>query len=207
MTGPVAAPRQRQHTRITLESAIEEATARRFLRLYQETFGPMATKAVARQVLHDDEFLAEMVDPRVEKYLAWDDRGEVVAMCTLTRHLETVPWISPEYFAHHYPEATARDAVYYLGFILVDEAHRRAHLFSELIDTVTRRIVAEDAVCAWDICDYNNRVLGLSDALRGLFNRVAETEVVAVDTQTYYCGRPVPQQQKSDLPGMRQSVA
>ena len=46
-------------------------------------------------------------------------------MSTLTRHLETVPWISPEYFAYHFPEHTARDAVYYLGFTLVSRTAGR----------------------------------------------------------------------------------
>ena len=78
------------------------------------------------------------------------------------RHLETVPWISPAYFAHHYPEQTARDAVYYLGFILVDHDHRRSHLFIDLIRRVTETLVDARAMCAYDICAYNDEVLGLA---------------------------------------------
>ena len=48
-----------------------------------------------------------MLDPRVHKYIAWDDDGVAVGMSTLTRHLETVPWISPDFFAYHFPEHTA----------------------------------------------------------------------------------------------------
>lgn len=183
--------RQRKAPTLTVESEIPSEVAQRFYGLYCEAFGELAKQAVARQVLHEHEFMEEMVDPRVQKFLAWDDRGEVVGMCTLTRDLETVPWISPDYFAHHYPEHTARNAVFYLGFILVEEAHRRAHVFSELIAAVAEVLIEEKGVCAWDICGYNNRVLGLADATEALLNSIVETEVHTLDTQTYYCGSPV----------------
>src|SRR3954469_18405846 len=100
-----------QEATFTVEHRVDEPTAQRFFKLYLDTFGELAFRAVARQVLHEHEFMEEMVDPRVEKYLAWNPEGEAVGMCTLTKHLETVPWISPDYFAHHYPEHTARGAV------------------------------------------------------------------------------------------------
>ena len=46
--------------------------------LYHETFSALQVKAVARQLLHEHEFLEEMHDPRVHKYVAWDDDGEAV---------------------------------------------------------------------------------------------------------------------------------
>ena len=87
-------------------------TAARYYELYRETFSALQVKAVARQLLHQHEFLEEMTDPRVHKYIAWDDDGEAVGMSTLTRHLETVPWLSPDFFAYHFPDHTARNAVY-----------------------------------------------------------------------------------------------
>ena len=200
-------PRQlhRRAPTVTIEAAVDEATARRFWKLYKKTFGALATKAVARQLLHEHEFMDEMLDARVDKYLARDEHGEPVAMCTLTRHLETVPWISPDYFTHHYPEHTARDAVYYLGFILVDPEHRRAQLFIELIGRVAQLMIAERAVCAYDICSHNNDVLGLADAIERLITRTGEFDVAVVDTQTYYaavCAGPkLPEMRKSDDAG------
>jgi hypothetical protein len=184
---------------ITIESEVGEETARRFYALYVETFGELTTRAVARQVLHEHEFMEEMHDPRVDKYLAWDENGDAVAMCTLTRHLETVPWISPQYFAHHYPEHTARDAVYYLGFILVAGGRRRQHLFTEMINQVADVLLDRDAMCAWDICNYNNEVLGLADVLEAMLQRVAHVNVSAVDTQTYYSAVARGRKQMSEL--------
>ena len=184
-----ALPRQgaKRAPTVTIESAVDEATARRFWVLYEKTFGELAIKAVARQLLHEQEFMAEMLDGRVDKYLAWDEHGEPVAMCTLTRHLETVPWISPQYFAHHYPDHTARDAVYYMGFILVDHEHRRAHMFIDLVRRIVDTLRDRRAVCAYDICSHNNELLGLGDAVESLITSMTEADVRVVDTQTYYC--------------------
>ena len=183
------------HTHLTstvsIEQTVDDATARRFWRLYVDTFGDLATKAVARQLLHEHEFMEEMYDERVDKYLARHTDGQVVAMCTLTNHLETVPWISPDYFAHHYPEHTARGAVYYLGFILVAHEHRRSHVFLEMIQRVAERLVDGRAMCAYDICAHNVEVLGLADAIASMLTGVADVHITTVDTQRYYTAVPV----------------
>jgi hypothetical protein len=171
---------------VTIETTVDEATAKRFYALYLKTFGDLAVKAVARQVLHEHEFLEEMLDERVDKFLGRDDSGRPVAMCTLTRNLETVPWISPAYFSHHYPEQTARNAVFYLGFILVDHEYRRSHMFIDLLTKVAEMVIAERGLCAWDICSHNNEAFGLADAIEALTTRMATFEVGPVDTQTYY---------------------
>lgn len=170
----------------TVEQHVDEETARRFFKLYLDTFGELATKAVARQVLHEHEFMEEMTDPRVEKYLAWTPEGEAVGMCTLTRHLETVPWISPDFFAHHYPEHSARGAVYYLGFILVAEEYRRTRMFVELVRRAAGTVAENRAVCAYDICGYNDEVLGLGHATEVLLRRLFNFEIQTIDQQTYY---------------------
>jgi hypothetical protein len=183
---PVPAQPTRHEPSVTVEARVDEATARHFYRLYTKAFGDLANKAVARQLLHEHEFMEEMLDERVDKYLARDENGEPVAMCTLTRYLETVPWISPAYFSHHYPEYAARDAIYYLGFVLVDHEHRRAHLFMDLVTRVVRTLEVQRAMCAWDVCLYNNEVLGLADAISSLLTSLADIDVATIDTQTYY---------------------
>jgi hypothetical protein len=171
---------------ITVEDMVDEATARRFYELYLETFGELATKAVARQVLHEHEFMEEMIDPRVEKYVAWTAEGEAIGMCTLTKHLETVPWISPEYFAHNYPEHSARGAVYYLGFILVAQQYRRSRMFVDLVRRAATTVVDDQAVCAYDICAYNDEVIGVGRATEALLRRYMNFDVQTIDSQTYY---------------------
>lgn len=205
LTGPVqavqaAAPavppeqRSRQHlsaaASITIEPVVEGEAVDVFYDLYVEAFAPLRTEAVARHVLREDEFLEEMVNPLIDKYVAWDADGKAIALATLTRHMETVPWIEPAYFAHRFPEVAERNAVFYLGFILVDRAHRRSKLFSEIIEAVIRHVVDNRGVCGWDICAFNNRAVGLSEVIKSLTDSVAPIDVEVLDTQTYYCGVP-----------------
>lgn len=171
---------------ISVETVVDDATAARYYRLYREAFGELATRAAARQLLHEHEFLEEMRDPRVHKYVAQDASGQVVGMSTLTADLETVPWISPEYFAHHYPEHAARQAVYYLGFTLVDTRQRQARVFAAMVDRIVELLVAERAVCAWDICGYNDDTLGLGRNIERVVGRTAEVTIAPHDRQTYY---------------------
>ncbi|MEN8705180.1 hypothetical protein BKA08_002249 [Nocardioides marinisabuli] len=170
---------------IEVETVLEPEVVERFHALYAATFEPLATRAVARQVLHREEFVEEMSDPRVMKYVARDLDGEVVGLTTLTRDLETVPWISPDYFAAHYPEHTARDAVYYLGFTLVAPQHRRTHVFQSMIEEVVELVRDDRGVCGWDVCAYNEQHLGFSTMIGALLHSRADCTIEQVDTQTY----------------------
>jgi pyruvoyl-dependent arginine decarboxylase len=171
--------------RVTMEKEVDYVTAKRYFQLYRDTFGELETSAVARQLLHESEFLEEMLDPRVEKWVAWDDEGQAIGMTTLTKDLSTVPWIEPNYFAHNYPEHHARDAIFYLGFTLVHPAHRGIHVFHAMIEPMTRRVAAENAVCAWDMCLANDE-RGLGGSAGRLIRSLANATIESIDQQTYY---------------------
>ncbi|MCY7401262.1 MAG: pyruvoyl-dependent arginine decarboxylase [Nocardioides sp.] len=172
---------------VTLEKTVDLATARRYYELYRDTFGDLEDKAAARQLLHEHEFLEEMVDDRVHKYVARDEDGEAVGITTLTADLETVPWISPPYFAKRYPEHHARGAIYYLGFTLVHPSRRTARVFHAMFTRMAELMVAEKAVAAWDMCLFNDerRVGGNGGRLLA---RLADITIEPVDRQTYYTG-------------------
>lgn len=172
--------------RITVEDAIAGEHLNRFYTLYLTSFGPLRTRAVARQVLHHHEFNEEMVDPRIAKYVAWDEHGEPEALATLTNHLNAVPWISPEYFAARYPEQWARKAVYYWGFVLVPRNQHRPFLFVELMNAVADKMAAERAVCAYDICAFNNATMRFGDQIARAVSRSHPVEFEVLDTQSYY---------------------
>lgn len=182
---------------VVVDTAVDLPTALTYWELYQETFGELRTLAAARQLLHKEEFLAEMEDGRVSKYVARDGQGRAVGMSTLTCHLETVPWISSDYFAHLYPEHAERQAIYYLGFTLVQRKGRRSRVFSAMIERIVELLVAERAVCAWDICTHNDEHLLLGANIERLLHRNADVTVAPIDRQTYYAGtfhgaHPVP---------------
>lgn len=171
---------------ISVETAVEPATATIFYDLYLAAIEPLRERAVARQVLNRDEFFAQMTDPRVLKYVAWESDGRAVGLTTLTCHLETVPWISPEYFAAHFPEHIARNALYYLAFTVMHPSQQGGPLFTEMFHAVVQRLSRERAVCAYDICAYNNAAQQLAGSMEALLHRTADVTVERLDTQTYY---------------------
>ncbi|GAB3248500.1 pyruvoyl-dependent arginine decarboxylase [Nocardioides dilutus] len=173
--------------RVTVEKELDYAAARYYYELYRDTFGQMETQAVARQLLHESEFIEEMLDSRVMKYVAWSADGEAIGLTTLTRDLATVPWISPAYFAHHYPDHHARDAIFYLGFTLVHPDHQGAQIFKAMIATVLQDVLPLQPVVAWDICLVNDK-RGLGGAAGRLLTSLCDLTLVQVDQQNYYAG-------------------
>lgn len=171
---------------VTAETTVDDASAQMFYDLYLAAFAPMRARAAARNVLHRDEFFAEMVDPRVSKYVAWAAAGQPVGLTTLTNDLHSVPWVSPEYFAAQYPEHTARNAVYYLGFTLVHPDARRGTTFTDMIGHVLARLVAERAVVGCDICAFNNTAHSFDQNIITMLTASAAVTVEVLDTQTYY---------------------
>ncbi|WP_345499895.1 hypothetical protein [Nocardia callitridis] len=174
---------------MTIETKIPDEHIDMFYRLYEREFGALRTKAIARQVLHAEEFREEMVDPRVHKHVARTGTGEPIGVTTLTRHLATVPWISPEYFAARYPEHAARDAIYYAGFTVVASTARQGAAFHAMIESVVRVLVAERATVGWDICSYNNARFSFADSIRAVLDEQANVEIAVEDSQTYYAAR------------------
>ncbi|MEV5649882.1 hypothetical protein AB0L57_16695 [Nocardia sp. NPDC052254] len=174
---------------ITVETAIPDTEIELFHELYEVAFAPLRSRAIARQVLHRNEFHAEMTDTRVDKIVARTGTGEPIGLTTLTRHLDTVPWISPEYFATRFPQHAARDAIYYAGFTLVTPTARHGAAFHAMISTVVRILAAAGGVVGWDICSYNNSQLSFADALRNAVGEQANVEVAVEDSQTYYAAR------------------
>lgn len=172
--------------RFTREYHVGPELTRSFYHLYEAAFGPLRVQALARQVLTASEFSDQMTDGTVVKYVARDEAGRPVGLCTLTRRLESVPWISPEYFADRYPEHWARGAIYYLGFVLAHPAQRHARFIDQLIDVGIGELVEQRAVCAYDLCAYNDDTLGLGARITQSVERLSGVAPRLTDTQSYY---------------------
>ena len=170
-------------------TCIEEASPAlisEFWPLYEESFGPLRIRAAARHVLTYEEFAEEIADPRVWKYVATDADSNLIGLTTLTRDLATVPWISPEYFAHHYPEQSSRQAVFYMGFTMVRPSQRDTRVFFAMLRPTVLRVASERGVCAYDVCGFNDTTLDFGAGIERLLHRLAEVDVAAIDVQTYY---------------------
>jgi hypothetical protein len=169
---------------ITVESHISDAHVENFYRLYAAAFTPVQTRAAARHMLSAEEFAEEMADKRVDKYVVWNDAGEPVAMTTFTADLTAVPWISPQFYAFRYPDESARGALFYMGYSLVDRERAEAGAFPAMIQELVNRVAAVKGVCVFDVCAYNDG-RGVGRMWDRLTSRgVGQVEVL--DTQTYY---------------------
>ncbi|WP_209021862.1 pyruvoyl-dependent arginine decarboxylase [Nocardioides sp. 503] len=171
--------------RVTVETHVDPETARDYYRLYRQSFSGIQTLAVARHMLHESEFLEEMLDPRVHKYIAWGHDGEAVGMTTLTKDLDTVPWISPQWFAHHLPDHTARGATYYFGFALVHPDRQGAQVLHAMIEPMALEVMADRGVVTWDMCAAND-ARGFGQTYMKLLEAFGDVTTEVIDRQTYY---------------------
>jgi pyruvoyl-dependent arginine decarboxylase len=182
---PVPAAARSAVARVTVETRVDAETARDYYRLYRESFAGIETVAVARHMLHESEFLEEMLDARVHKYIAWGHDGQAVGMTTLTKDLDTVPWISPQWFADHLPEHTARKATYYFGFALVHPDHQGAQVLHAMIEPMALEVMADRGVVTWDMCAAND-ARGFGQTYMKLLEAFGDVTTEVIDRQTYY---------------------
>ena len=154
--------------------------------LYQPAFEPLKVRSAARQVLTRAEFMEQMRDERVDKYVAWENDNAPIGLITLTCHLESVPWISPDYFAARYPDQWARNAIYYMGVILAHPRSRDARFLDTIVRMSLEPLAAERAVIAYDMCGYNRTVRRLAERIGDVVQEYAGIEPEELDRQHYY---------------------
>ncbi len=172
--------------RFTRETVVDPELILVFHDLYETAFGPLRTRSMARQVLDEDEFRAQMVDSAVIKYVAWTLDGQPVGLCTMTNVLATVPWISPDYFAARYPDHWDRGAVWYYGFTLAHPSQRHARFLEQMVSVSVVEPLAQGAICAWDMCAFNTDELGFGPRLSHAFRRTTGRVPDQTDAQNYY---------------------
>jgi hypothetical protein len=63
----------------------------------------------------DEEFLADMQDPRILKFVCAGRDGSTVALASVATDLCLVPWISPAYFQAKFPAHYDRGVIYYFS--------------------------------------------------------------------------------------------
>lgn len=154
--------------------------------IYLAAFEGLRTRAAARQVLWSEEFVTEMEDSRVWKYVAFDAQEEPVGLATMTADLATVPWISPDFYATRHPREAARNALYYVPFVCTDPRRARSGVYAVIFEAFVSRVAADHGVLAYDICTFNNESMGFGPRMADWQRRFGATSVEHVDSQNYY---------------------
>jgi GNAT superfamily N-acetyltransferase len=181
--------RSRRKSTVETLTYVDRETAERFLRIYRAAFAPLETLAPARQGLTDGEFLDQMFDPSVLKFVARDDHGEPAAMAFMATDLSTVPWISVPYFRAKFPEHFARGAIYYFGALLVSPDHQGGPWASRVVRAAAREVTAARAIAVFDCCEHN---VGrkLPEVIARLASCMAIFNATELEAQRYYAYVP-----------------
>jgi hypothetical protein len=153
--------------------------------LYADAFEELRAVAVQRHLMRRTEFDEVMADDRVEKYLAYD--GErLVGLATVTNDLNAMPLISPDYFAHRWPNHYAQRRIWYLGFIAIQLDQRGGAVRALLVDRLWQPVRANRGVAALDICARNDG-LGLPRAIHRALELLSPDVVATrLDAQVYW---------------------
>src|SRR4051812_8237919 len=139
---------------------------------YDRAFEELRIKAAQRHAMTRDEFDDVMVDGRVDKILAAKPGSDgPCGMATLTNDLKAVPLISPEYYAHRWPQFYAEQKIYYVGFLAIDPNYHGTGVLSKLLSSMCAIVPPEGGILAADICSFNEDSLKLPE----LFARVCGT--------------------------------
>jgi hypothetical protein len=157
-------------------------------RFYRDAFAPLAVQAVQRHVLHEKEFDELLGDARIDKYLAVRD-GQVVGMSAMTADLDAVHLISPEYFAHHFPDLYAQRRILYCLFVGVHaDPQAGKGVFVGLQEAMYARQVGPVAgVCVLDISTWNEQERRLPWTIESIMTKVAgAASVRRLDSQSYW---------------------
>lgn len=155
-------------------------------KLYLQAFDELRHLAVQRHVMYGSEFDDVMADRRVDKFLLHDEDGTLLAVSTLTNHLSSMPLVSPDYFAHRWPERYQAGLVYYIGFLAVHPDSHGTGVFGDLVRAMTEPVASVEGLAVIDVCTYNKDRLHLPRAIRWLASTWATSVTMAdLDAQTY----------------------
>ena len=172
--------------RIEILEVVEPEVVEDFLAIYRTAFAPLKTLAPARQWLTDDEFRHEMRDPSVLKFVARANDDEIVALTMLATDLATVPWISEEYFAARFPDHYRRNAIFYIGTMLVRPERQGGPWATYLIEHLYHYVGERRGVGCFDCCGFNADVVNLPDLGTRAGHRVARMDLQLLDRQEYW---------------------
>jgi hypothetical protein len=165
---------------------VDEVMTERLWHLYQKTFAPLATRAALRHTLLREEFVGQMRDERVWKYVAMDDQGTPAGLATMTCDLSTVPDVSPDYYTSRWPDAHAEGRLFYLGYLIVHPRYQDTETFNELILATVGTVAQAGGVLGFDMCRFNQEHRRLITRMIDAVGREDVEDLKAVDVQTFY---------------------
>lgn len=127
---------------------------------YQATFADVNKLAANRHLMYWEEFSDVMWDKDIIKFIASEVENDVIigGIGVLTNSLKSWPLISPDYFAHQFPDHYEENRIWYCGFSGVDPRVPRrdsTHIFMEMTRMMADVIRSNDGIVIADFCTHN----------------------------------------------------
>ncbi len=167
-------------------TTVPEELAKDFLSIYRSAFLPLDRLAPARQSLTDDDFMREMRDERVLKFVCRDGNDITVALGFMATDLAAVPWISAAYYESRFPDHYKRGAIYYFGSLLVRPGRQGGPWATVILSEMSKRIMDDHAIAAFDCCAYNVSVLRLPELIATVGQRLGRVETLELEPQQHF---------------------
>jgi hypothetical protein len=172
--------------KVSVENVLSGELLEAAWRLYNEAFGELRAVAVQRHLMYRGEFDDVMTDERVQKYLSITSEGVLAGLATLTNDLDAVPLISPDYFAHRWPEQYAQRQIWYQGFVAIDATQRSTGVFEALIDSMWQVVRIKGGIAALDLCARNEKRRLDAAITRTLTALTPDVIATRLDTQAFW---------------------
>jgi ribosomal protein S18 acetylase RimI-like enzyme len=157
--------------------------------LYERAFDPLRWAAAAPHTMSREHFAQLLADKRVVKHVVFDTQRDnrPCGIATLTNDLSSYEYVSPEYFAHRWPEEFAQGRVWYVAFLAVDPDYQGTGTVAHLVGSICQVVSETGGVVGLDVCGYNEQAIRLPAALLRL-GRTFSPGVThqRVDTQSYW---------------------
>lgn len=177
---PVVGP-----TVISHELVIDGEPADLLWQAYLANIEPLAEVAILRHVDGRDEFLAQLVNPRIVKIVGWQ-AGLPVGLAMVTNSLEDVAEISPRFLRSKYPDHAARDAIFVGMLVMVSQPMRGRTLFGRLYTELWQVPALVGGVLIFDVCDFNRTMFDTDQLTQRIASAFPRSSVAVVDRQTWY---------------------
>ena len=157
--------------------------------LYCRAFDELRIRAVQRHLMTRAEFEEVMRDRRVTKYAAVEpDQGDrLCGLATMSNQLDAFPLISPDYFAHRWPERYQQRRIWYVGFLAAHPDCKAQGVFPLLVAEMARVVAAAGGIVAMDVSRRVDEVYGLPRiAARFIGSLVEGVRHERLDEQSYW---------------------
>jgi hypothetical protein len=171
------------HVIVTEQNIIGSDDLDEALELCRDAFWELNHNTVQRHLLTTQEYIDVFADRRIRKYVAYNERQQVLGLGTLTNVFDAAPLVSGAYFARHYYDYYHRGAVWVVGFVCADP-HAPPGTFKELLGAMIDRIGSNQGMAVMDFASFNGRVRDVSEYLVKQINPTARR--TALGCQRFY---------------------